>query len=71
MSEGVTELDDERLTWMYRQMLRIRDSRSGQARYRARCRGHTHLADDLIVPVLAPGAPPPLSLCWHQASIYP
>ncbi|HEY6313817.1 MAG TPA: thiamine pyrophosphate-dependent enzyme [Streptosporangiaceae bacterium] len=49
MSEGVTELDGERLTWMYRQMLRIREFeervKATFTEHPGVIRGHTHLAD--------------------------
>jgi TPP-dependent pyruvate/acetoin dehydrogenase alpha subunit len=49
MSEDVAELDGERLAWMYRQMLRIREFeervKATFTEHPGVIRGHTHLAD--------------------------
>src|SRR5580692_5765699 len=49
MSEDVAELDGERLGWMYRQMLRIREFeervKATFTEHPGVIRGHTHLAD--------------------------
>src|SRR5579863_9515889 len=49
MNDAVAELDTERLTWMYRQMLRIREFeervKSTFTEHPGVIRGHTHLAD--------------------------
>ena len=47
--DAVAELDTERLTWMYRQMLRIREFeervKATFTEHPGVIRGHTHLAD--------------------------
>src|ERR1700746_2094433 len=49
MNDAVAELDTERLTWMYRQMLRIREFeervKATFTEHPGVIRGHTHLAD--------------------------
>jgi len=77
-SENVTELDDERLLWIYTQMLRIREFEERVKRtfeeHPGVIRGHTHLADGAeasIVGALATLREDDQLMCTYRCHGYP
>jgi TPP-dependent pyruvate/acetoin dehydrogenase alpha subunit len=77
-SQPVPELDDERLTWIYRQMLRIREFEERVKRtfedHPGVIRGHTHLADGAeasIVGSLATLQPTDQLMATYRCHGYP
>jgi TPP-dependent pyruvate/acetoin dehydrogenase alpha subunit len=77
-SENVTKLDDERLVWIYTQMLRIREFEERVKRtfeeHPGVIRGHTHLADGAeasIVGSLATLGEDDQLMCTYRCHGYP
>lgn len=77
-SQTVPELSDERLTWIYRQMLRIREFEERVKRtfedHPGVIRGHTHLADGAeasIVGSLATLEPTDQLMATYRCHGYP
>jgi TPP-dependent pyruvate/acetoin dehydrogenase alpha subunit len=73
MSDSVPEPDGERLAWMYRQMLRIREFeervKATFTEHPGVIRGHTHLADGAAAEVIDPRTLVPLDVATILDSV--